>query len=141
MVLYDVSGSSQQSTIRARYSDTKYSRLLLSDKASFDHVDEWVDAVRAEAGPNVLLYICGNKTDRDHRAVSYVEGQHKADRLSAGFMEMSALTGYNVRSCFVRIVSNLQAAYYVAHEDDQEKLEAVELQAVAQLPMQSKCSC
>lgn len=71
------------------------------------------------AGPSVLLFLAGNKSDLDDnsRTVSSFEGQRKAEALKTGFMEISAFTGQNVRTFFARIATHLQAL----HHDDATK--------------------
>jgi len=37
--------------------------LLLVDGSSFQQTTKWIDDVRAERGPDVIIMLVGNKTD------------------------------------------------------------------------------
>lgn len=38
---------------------------------SFEQIDRWIDDVRKEKGDNVVIILCGNKTDLADKRFSY----------------------------------------------------------------------
>lgn len=78
----------------------------IADRGSFVSVDKWINEVKNERGPDVLIMLVGNKSDLD-REVSEDEGYDKAERLEVLFMETSAKTGTNVKKLFNKIASEL----------------------------------
>ncbi|KAF5397823.1 Ras small monomeric GTPase Rab6 [Paragonimus heterotremus] len=69
---------------------------------------KWIDDVRNERGSDVIIMLVGNKTDlSDKRKVTTEEGERLAKDLSVMFIETSAKAGYNVKSLFRRIATEL----------------------------------
>jgi small GTP-binding protein len=83
----------------------------ITDESSFDAIDSWVDSMRQNAEPEVILFLCGNKVDlADARSVSTEAGREKAKRIGAHFAEVSAKTGEGVGDMFAEIpVSYLES--------------------------------
>eukprot|EP00762_Andalucia_godoyi_P004388 ANDGO_08245.mRNA.1 Ras-related protein RABH1b len=80
----------------------------ISCRSSFDNVVKWIDDVRAERGSDVIIALVGNKTDdSEHRVVTVEEGEAKANDLNVMFMEVSALTGTNIKAAFRKIAQTL----------------------------------
>lgn len=76
----------------------------ITDKESFDGIDEWVASLREHAGPNVLMTIIGNKSDlADSRVVQQSDGEAKAAKYGAQFREVSAKKGEGISDVFVEI--------------------------------------
>lgn len=74
----------------------------ITDQESFDSIDSWVESLKENAEPNVVIFLIGNKCDlEDERRVSLEDGQHKADEIRATFMEVSAKTGYQIDTLFL----------------------------------------
>ena len=48
-----------------------FSNLLILDRMSFEQIDRWIDDVRKEKGDNVVIILCGNKTDLADKRFSY----------------------------------------------------------------------
>ena len=49
----------------------KISNIFISDRMSFEQIDRWIDDVRKEKGDNVVIILCGNKTDLADKRFSY----------------------------------------------------------------------
>lgn len=80
----------------------------VTNRSSFDSVSKWIDDVRSERGSDVIIMLVGNKTDAaDSRVVSQTDGEERAQELNTMFIEVSALTGANVKQCFRKIASAL----------------------------------
>ena len=74
-------------------------------------VDRWIDDVKSERGEDVIIVLCGNKSDlSEKREVSFEEGESKARDLDCIFMETSAKTGHNVKNLFTKIAQSLPGA-------------------------------
>ena len=78
----------------------------ITSKPSFDHVDLWLNEVRQQAEPNVLVFVIGNKRDLENlrqvdteSAVKYCKDQGLA------FMEASALDSTNVDEAFQQLIT------------------------------------
>lgn len=70
----------------------------LPDRESFLNTSKWIEEVRNERGKEVIMMLCGNKNDmEDQRAVSYQEGESKAQEFEMMFIETSAKAGSNVK--------------------------------------------
>ena len=74
----------------------------VSDIKSFQRCDYWVKTLR-EQEPNCILFLVGNKADKEPREVSQesIEEFSKANKMTA--VETSAKTARNVHSLFVSI--------------------------------------
>lgn len=75
----------------------------ITDRISYDETTKWITSARA-ASPKARILLVGNKADLNaHRTVASDEGEGRADELDVGFMEASAVSGFNldkVCSCF-----------------------------------------
>ncbi|MFX0090174.1 MAG: Rab family GTPase [Candidatus Hodarchaeota archaeon] len=66
----------------------------VTDRSSFEAVDEWIREFRSTTREHVPLVLVGNKIDLAHeRQVSYAEGEIKAKDVGATFFETSARLG------------------------------------------------
>ncbi len=72
------------------------------------NTSQWIEDVRAERGSDVIIMLVGNKTDlSDKRQVSQEEGEAKATKDGALFIETSAKAGYNIKALFRKIATAL----------------------------------
>ena len=91
-----------------------FSCFFYLDRESFEHIEGWVNDVRAERGDDVVIMIVGNKADAAERRsllsafisprlislfrdVPNEDGEAKAKELECLFSEASAKAGYNVK--------------------------------------------
>ncbi|KRX02396.1 P-loop containing nucleoside triphosphate hydrolase [Pseudocohnilembus persalinus] len=83
----------------------------ISNRLSFQNAPKWIDDVRAERGPEVIVCLIGNKQDlEEQRQVSQEEAQQKAKELDVIYLEVSAKTGNKVQHLFKVIASSLPGA-------------------------------
>ena len=62
-------------------------------RESFDHLPRWLNEARANAIPQLVIMLIGNKCDLESkRAVSYQEGAEFAKKNNLIFVEASAKT-------------------------------------------------
>lgn len=82
----------------------------ITNRNTFASVDHWVESVRNERGNDVIIMLVGNKTDIvEQRQVSSEEGESKASRSNAMFIETSAKAGFNVKALFRKLAQALGA--------------------------------
>ena len=76
----------------------------IDDKASFKALDSWVDDLKQNADPSVIIFIVGNKCDLDNnREVPAEDALALANSLDGNFYEVSAKTGQNIDNLFIDI--------------------------------------
>lgn len=78
----------------------------VTNKISYDHINEWLSLVEGTAVP-VMFYLVGNKCDLTDRQITKQEGDLLADTQHLPFCELSARSTEDVRELFVRIAINL----------------------------------
>lgn len=68
---------------------------------SFERVSGWVDNVRKSAPQDVVIFLVGNKSDKQYkRVVSHEKGQELAESYNIKFFETSAKMGTGVNEVF-----------------------------------------
>ena len=76
----------------------------ITDRQSFQDVENWLGEVRQHASPNIVKILVGNKSDlKDQRQVSYQEGKEFADSLGMQFLETSAKEKMNIDEAFLTL--------------------------------------
>ena len=92
----------------------------ITDKSSFDNVDKWIELLKEVDADNVPKILIGNKCDlMDKRKVTFEEGELKAKKYGAYFIETSALSGENLENAFNKI--KLEAAKNKFNETKSKK--------------------
>jgi len=72
----------------------------ITSKDSFDAIDEWIGLLK-EVGSDVPMVIIGNKYDKeDERVVNEEDGELKAEKYGADYIETSALNNNNIEKAF-----------------------------------------
>ncbi|ELU40921.1 Ras domain-containing protein [Rhizoctonia solani AG-1 IA] len=90
--------------LKTVYLDKQSMRMLrwspnpcILDRASFMSSGRWINIVRKEGGPDVVILLVGNKEEQsDRRQVKKQEASRLAAEVNAIFFETSAKTGHNV---------------------------------------------
>ena len=76
----------------------------LTSQASFENLNQWVEAFTSITGSNVVIAIVGNKSDlTESRQVSSEIAQQWADSHEFLYFETSALTGAGLNELFHRV--------------------------------------
>jgi len=80
---------------------------------SFKHAETWLHDLKAQANPNVKVFLVGNKSDlEDERKVSKEEGERfKEEKHLDRFFETSAKTGENARNALLEAAKMLYKDY------------------------------
>jgi len=103
---WDTAGQDRFRSIVRSYYRGAAGALLVYDitrRDSFDHVAQWLKEARANAEPDLVITLVGNKNDRyQERQVSYEEGHAFAVQNGCHFLETSAVTGHMVDEAFTK---------------------------------------
>ena len=74
----------------------------ITNRESFEDVEEWINICKNNCKENVSLVLVGNKCEQeDGREVSYEEGQKLADKNGMKFYEATYKTGKNINEIFL----------------------------------------
>ncbi|MBY8980558.1 MAG: GTP-binding protein [Candidatus Lokiarchaeota archaeon] len=102
--LWDTGGQERFSSIRPMYYRGSLGTILvfdLTNSASFEHLPQWIEEVRANIKADIPVLLVGNKSDLTNiRAVSVEEINNFTRDFNLYYMETSAKTGDGVGDCF-----------------------------------------
>jgi len=102
--LWDTGGQERFSSIRPMYYRGSLGTILvfdLTNSASFEHLPQWIEEVRANIKTEIPVLLVGNKSDLiDQRAVTIEEINKFINDFNLYYMETSAKTGDGVGDCF-----------------------------------------
>lgn len=108
--IWDTAGAERYRSFTNEYYRGTEGALIvydITDRNSFLHVPQWLDELRANADPVIMLV--GNKCDLslERRQVSVEDGVALAAKLSLAFLETSALDATNTDSCFLAVLEEI----------------------------------
>ena len=88
---------------------------------SFQDLDMWFKELRTHAGPDIKVFLVGNKTDlKNERVVTTQQGEEFAKLNHVNkFIEASAKEGINTQNTFIDIAKLLFEEYNKYKDDDQ----------------------
>ena len=111
MQIWDTAGHKRYKSItEAYYKGSKCAFVVydITQKSTFDNIDEWIKQLKSETDGNVTIVILGNKCDLEkERQITKEQGESKAKKYNAGFFEVSALSGKNIDKAFERLISEV----------------------------------
>jgi small GTP-binding protein len=111
--IWDTAGQEKFKSITKAYIRNALGVILvfdLTDRKSFDELNQWLEDVRAFCDPNAVIILIGNKCDlSDQRDVTQTDAESFAQSNQLKYLEASALIGKNIREAFQRTAS---ALYY-----------------------------
>ncbi|XP_006893941.1 PREDICTED: ras-related protein Rab-26 [Elephantulus edwardii] len=110
--MWDTAGQERFRSVTHAYYRDAHALLLLYDvtnKASFDNIQDWLSEIQEHAQHDVVLMLLGNKVDstQEHE-VKREDGEKLAKEYGLPFMETSAKTGLNVDLAFMAIAKELK---------------------------------
>ncbi|KAM3146791.1 hypothetical protein pb186bvf_000945 [Paramecium bursaria] len=84
----------------------------VTQEKSFQSVVKWMDDLRYQAEPDVVMLVVGNKLDLiqnnpQARKVEKIDAQNLAQQYNALFLESSAVTGELVSECFETLFTEM----------------------------------
>ena len=95
----------------------------LSNRTSFDSLDEWHQQITDSCGPGITVTLLGNKSELGDRQVFYNEASDYARKRNMNYVEVSAKTGRNISQAFKMIVEMI---YHKTKDNDSAMFEVFE---------------
>ena len=109
MQIWDTAGHKRYKSItEAYYKGSKCAFVVydITQKSTFDKIDEYIKDLKSVTDNNVSIIILGNKCDLENeRQITKEQGETKAKKYNAGFFEVSALSGKNIDKAFEKLIS------------------------------------
>ena len=109
--IWDTAGQENfRSIARAYYKNSVCACIVydITNRASFDSVQSWIDDCSKQTPKTVLLILIGNKNDlKEKREVQYEEGAEFAKKRNMIFLETSAKTGNNISDIFEKSIKQI----------------------------------
>ena len=111
MQIWDTAGHEKFRTITTSYYNSAHAIIILYDiteKASFDHIKNWMIEIDKFGKQGVLKVIAGNKTDlEDNRTVNKEDAEHLAEKYGVKLWEISAKNNTNIEEMFLDTIKTL----------------------------------
>ncbi|KAF7639521.1 hypothetical protein Mgra_00000850 [Meloidogyne graminicola] len=109
--VWDTAGQERFRSLTASYYRDADALLLIYDvtnRASFEHIRDWLSQVKEYAKEDVKLTLVGNKIDLgNQRKVKIDEGKQLAKDYDIPFIETSAKSGQNINEIFYNLTKRL----------------------------------
>lgn len=81
----------------------------VTDESSYNTIPSWLDDIKKSIGEDVIVVLCGNKCDLDHRTILVSDATQQAREWSVPYVETSARTGVGIQKLFEQAVSEYEA--------------------------------
>lgn len=125
--ILDTAGQEEYSAMREQYMRTGEGFLLVysvTSRTSFDELLTYYQQIqRVKDSDYVPVLIVGNKSDlEEERQVSYEDGLHMAQQMSAPFLETSAKQAINVEEAFYTLVRLVRDDGGVYHKSGKRRV-------------------
>ena len=103
--------SSRYRAVTSAYYRGAVGAMLVYDitkQQSFDHVQRWLDELKAHADANIVIMLIGNKSDLGNlRQVDTDTAREYAEKEGLSFLETSAMESTNVETAFFTVLSEI----------------------------------
>ena len=113
--IWVTAGQDRFRAITKNYYKGSHGIILLYDVTnlqSFENIKSWINQIREEASPNVVIYLVGSKIDlEEERKVTKKDGEKLAEEFGLPFLEASGKSGINVNEVFDDIVERIDDVY------------------------------
>ena len=109
--LFDTAGDEKYRSLMPMYFRNKGLFILvfdLTEKSSFESIDEWEQLIRRHSKENSQIILVGNKVDlEEERVIDFKDADRKASQISAlCYFETSAANGYGINELFEMSVND-----------------------------------
>jgi small GTP-binding protein len=105
--IWDTAGQEKFRAVSKIYFRSAVGAILvfsLTDRTSFDALDDWLNDIHSLCAPNVDILLVGNKLDlREERVISQNEALSFSERHGIEFIETSAVQAVNISETFLRL--------------------------------------
>ena len=98
----------------------------INNRASFEHIDNWLKQIKISSNPDAKIFLIGNKKDlEDERQVSYEEAKKYSEDLEfSNFFETSAKSGFNAQKVFLE-AANLLYDEYIEYKTSSQGVSSI----------------
>ena len=126
--IWDTAGQERFKTITSTYYKGAHGIILaydITDRESFNNVNNWLAEVKKHAGPQVIKLLVGNKCDLENeRVVTSKEAKEFSDSLGISFLETSAKQKINIDEAFMTLTKQIYELLPETERRGEEKLGA-----------------
>jgi small GTP-binding protein len=109
--IWDTAGQERFRSIAKAYFRSAIGVILvfdLTDRKSFEELNQWLSDVHALCDPNAVMTLVGNKSDlSDGRTITATEAESFAQLHQLAYLETSAMAGHNVQEAFQRTAATV----------------------------------
>lgn len=109
--IWDTAGQECFKSITKNYFRTSHGFILaydISNRKSFECVNEWLKQIRENGNKNIRIVLIGTKCDKeDERLVSIEEGEQLAKENKIQFFETSSKEEINISETFIHIATEI----------------------------------
>jgi len=109
--IWDTAGQEKYRSLAPMYYRGSSAAILVYDitkPGSFAALQDWVQELKQNGPPNLVLAVCGNKCDlNEDRLIGTRTGENYADSVGALYAETSAKGGDNVEQMFLDIAKRV----------------------------------
>lgn len=138
--IWDTAGQERFKTITSTYYKGAHGIILaydITDRESFNNVNNWLAEVKKHAGAQVIKLLVGNKCDLEsERVVSAKEAKEFADSLGISFLETSAKQRVNIDESFMTLTKQI---YELLPETERRTEERLNPRTVQRRQEKSNC--
>jgi small GTP-binding protein len=109
--IWDTAGQEKFRSVSKAYFRNAVGAILvfsLTDRASFDALDSWLNDIHSLCSPNAAVLVVGNKSDlREDRVLSQTEAGTFSERHGIEYIETSAKEATNIEETFLRLAKGI----------------------------------
>ncbi len=107
--IWDTAGQEQFKSLTRNFYKNSHGVLICYDvtnRKSFEKIQEWVDSIADNASANIKMVLVGNKIDLT-RDVTKDEGKKLAQSYNIPFFETSAKTDEGINECIRKLITDI----------------------------------
>ena len=117
--IWDTAGQERYRVVTKSYFNTSDGFIIVYDitnRESFNNINNWIEQIITLAGKDVRCIIFGNKNDlTNQRQVQKEEGKELAKKYNFNFFETSAKSGNNIEEGFKNITIDVMGDIKIIH--------------------------
>ena len=122
LTLWDTAGEEKYHALAPIFYRGADGAIIIYDctrKETFERAEKWFQELKDFSEGNPRIILVGNKIDLTNKEVNPEDAKNLAEKYSANFLEVSALTGKNIESIFDTITIDI----YNYNNQSQKKID------------------